>query len=338
MELFKRIFEKEGVSGWKEYIEHDPETLASFLIEGIPLERNCLTKFLSSDSFHLRPLHNLFYTRDAAMGFNNHVFIGKMANLVRDRETTIAEAIFRNHPLLISNTINASSELAEPNEKVTIEGGDFLVARNDIIIIGLGARTSSQGIDFVLKSLKKQKSSHQHIIVQELPVFPESFIHLDMVFTLLDRNFCMAFEPVIFSLGKYRTIHIEVDNGKVASICEKPNILHVLKSLGMDVEPVFCGGNKAAIWAHEREQWHSGANFFAFAPGKIMGYERNTNTLDALAAKGFEIIKAKDVLNGKEDPEKITRCVITIPGSELARGGGGVRCMTLPVRRTEVNW
>ena len=33
-----------------------------------------------------------------------------------------------------------------------------------------------------------------------------------------------------------------------------------------------------------------GANFFAFAPGKVMSYARNEHTLNELSKHGFEIV------------------------------------------------
>ena len=176
----------------------------------------------------------------------------------------------------------------------------------------------------------KKKSTH-HIIVQELPSTPESFIHLDMVFTNLNTDACMVYEPVVYGLSRYKTIHLKIDNGKV-EITEESNIPEALKKLGLDLKPIACGGEKDP-WTQEREQWHSGANFLAFAPGKVIGYERNINTLEELNRNGFEILKALDVISGKVNPDDYTKCAISIAGSELARGGGGARCMTMPVAR-----
>ena len=315
------------------------EKLADLLIEGVALERNNLTNYLSNERFLLRPLHNLFFTRDSAMGMNDKMMIGKMANKVRERESIIMDTIFNYHPLFETQVVNASkpSEGIVFNPASTIEGGDFQVARENIFVIGTGLRTSTQGIDFIIENLKLTKPEPQHIIVQELPSSPESFIHLDMVFTFLDVDSCMVYEPVITKFNRLRTIHIHIENHKVVKIEEKPDILSALKKLGVDMKPVACG-SRSDLWVQEREQWHSGANFFAFAPGKVIGYERNTHTIDELNKNGFEVLKAVDIIEGKANVEDYKRCVVLIAGSELARGGGGARCMTMPFRRSPVNY
>ncbi len=312
----------------------DNETLANHLIEGVELQRDSLTRFLSNKRFAVKPLHNFFFTRDAAISMYNKVLVGKMSSPVRERESQIMEAIFDYYPAFHTSTFNAKSNNHDC-DKISIEGGDVLIARDDILLIGIGARTTPQGIDVVIEKLKEQKETH-HIIVQELPTERESFIHLDMVFTFLNTSECMVYEPVVMHPNRFKTIHIAIGNGDV-KIVEEKNIIESLGKLGMDMKPIFCGGT-ADPWTQEREQWHSGANFFALAPGKIMGYSRNTYTIEELNKNGYEVIKARDVMDEKTDLANYQKFVVTIEGSELSRGGGGARCMTMPVRRKEVSW
>jgi arginine deiminase len=156
-----------------------------------------------------------------------------------------------------------------------------------------------------------------------------------MVFTFLSTHECMIFEPVILRPNRYKTMHIEIDNGNV-KIREEKNVMEALAKLGIDLEPVYCGGTTDQ-WTQEREQWHSGANFFALAPGKLLGYNRNVSTLEELNNHGYEIVEAEEIISGQKRLSDLKKVVVTIEGSELSRGGGGARCMTMPVRRKEIN-
>ena len=304
--------------------------LAKQLVQGVPLERNTLSGYLSNEHYSLRPLHNFFFTRDASVALGDRVLISKMANKVRDREAMIMQAIFDYHPRFRVQTVHPDEDVAKW-EEISFEGGDLLIAAENITLVGLGSRTSSKGIDFLVKMLAGRREKH-HILVQELPSSPESFIHLDMTFTLLDKDSCMVYEPLILKSNKYQTIQIDLDNGRVVSIRNVDNLVSALSELGMDLKPSFCGGRKDTM-TQEREQWHSGANFFAVGPGKLIGYNRNVHTLENLHQSGYEIIKAKEVLDGLVDLASIEKFVLTIEGAELSRGGGGVRCMTMPFKR-----
>ena len=318
-------------------LDENAEDLARLLIEGVEMKRDTLTKFLNKDWYDLRPLHNFFFTRDASMSMYNEVLIGRMANAVRDREAIIMQSIFDFTPGFNTKTLSLNTE-SDPLRKLTIEGGDVQIARDDILVIGNGMRTSTRAIDALMYNfINRNEDKVQHILVQELPHSPESFIHLDMVFTFLDKDKCMVYEPLIMSPGNYQTVHIKIQHGKLISIRREKTLLHALKKLGMDLEPVYCGGEDET-WNMEREQWHSGANFFCVAPGKVLGYARYNYTVEAINNAGFEIIRANDVISNKVDLSKYEKYMITIEGSELPRGGGGARCMTMPINRDAVEW
>ncbi len=312
--------------------------LSRVLIEGLPAKVDSLTSYLRNEYYALYPLYNFYFTRDASVTLGNCALVCRMANKVRMRESLIMNAIYRYSGAFECTVVDANEGQHEASP-VVMEGGDILIAREDILIMGNGVRSTPQGIDFIVDNFCKSRPDGKcHVLVQQLPSEPESFIHLDMVFTLLDRDKCMVFKPLVMGAHQYQTVHIMIEGGKVSSIRPVEGLLPALRGLGMDLKPIVCGGDDE--WDQEREQWHSGANFFSVAPGKVLTYARNIHTLEELSRNGFEIVRASDFIAGRNVDSVYGDglCAITIDGSELPRGGGGARCMTMPLSRQNVNW
>lgn len=331
--LIDRICRTENVAYLTDYLKSfDAPTLSKLLIEGVHLKD---ISTIDENYFSLLPLPNLFFMRDASFTMFDSLMISNMATKVRAREAMILETVYNCHPMLEATVVNPAMKYSS-TETGIMEGGDIHIVRDDVVLSGMSARTNMHGIHALVEHLKT-KPGVKHLIFQELPLAPESFIHLDMVFTMLDVDRCMAYEPVIMS-SAIKTFHITIDGQKAVGK-DEPNLVVALNNLGIPVEPIFCGGGKQGEpFFPSREQWHSGTNFFCFAPGKFLGYARNQHTIDAINNAGFEVVKAADVVNGKTNINSYKKCVVTFEGNELSRGGGGARCMTMPVQRQAVDW
>ena len=300
----------------------DAKQLADVLIEGYEDKE----WDGGEDRYLLKPLYNLFFTRDASSTVYDRVLINSMSFEVRERETLIYEAIFKH--FFKVETLNAMAW----DRDARTEGGDVQIASPDLLCIGQGIRTNTKGIKYLSQTFAKERERF-HILVQELPKSPESFIHLDMVFTFLGKHQCMAFEPMLKKTGLFAgkdTTLITIENGNIR-YDKVNNLVEGLNSLGWEMEPVIGGGSDP--WVQLREQWHSGANFFSLGDGKVMGYRRNTHTIDALDKAGFAVLNAEDIVSGKVKMEEYDKFVAAFPGSELPRAGGGARCMTMPILR-----
>ena len=328
--LVDRICKVEDKAFLAPYLKGLPaEELSRQLIEGVQLDE---ITYINKEPYALLPVPNLFFMRDTSFTMFDNIMISNMATTVRARECMLLSSIYNLHPLFETKVVNPVMSYDIHGEG-TVEGGDVQIIRDNVVICGLGSRTNMHGVEALVEHLKT-KPGVKHLIFQELPLTPESFIHLDMVFTMLDVDKCMIYEPVIMG-SNLKTFHITIDGQKAVGT-EVPNLLVGLKEIGIDLEPVYCGnGNKDYA---AREQWHSGCNFFCLAPGQFIGYGRNQHTLEALNKAGFNIVTAADVVNNKYNLADDRKCIVAFEGNELSRGGGGARCMTMPVQRMAVEW
>jgi arginine deiminase len=140
-----------------------------------------------------------------------------------------------------------------------------------------------------------------------------AFMHLDTVFTQIDRNTYVVHPGIlgpltVFEITPAKTgIRIKEARGSLQQILEQ-------YTHSDSVELISCGGDD--VIASRREQWNDGSNTLALAPGKVIVYDRNNVTNTILREKGIEVLE--------------------MPSSELSRGRGGPRCMSMPLIREEI--
>ena len=320
-------------------LELKPAALAEVLIGGIPSEKE-----ESGDlpKFDLVPVPNYFFMRDPQVVVGDGVVISSMATLARRREALLSKYVFQYHEQFRGRDIFwvdlMHDGAVRPVRKgaPTLEGGDVLVARGDLLLVGATERTNKAGIMEFAASLKASKSGVRYIIVVELPR-QRSFMHLDTVFTFISRNECLIYPPVILPRGSQAASVTQIDlSRKAITFDEQKSLLGALKKRGMNLEPIHCGGNRAVD--QQREQWTDGANAFALAPGILLCYERNVRTAEELDRHGYHIVYEDDLLLGRTELETWTnkKYALQIQGHELSRARGGPRCMTMPLEREEV--
>ncbi|HET7435051.1 MAG TPA: arginine deiminase family protein [Thermoanaerobaculia bacterium] len=336
-DLGKRNRFRRSLVSW--LLEQTPAVLAEVVISGIAQENEPgeLPKF------DLFPVPNMFFMRDPQIVLGDRVVISSMATQARRRESLLSKYVFDHHPKFRDRDtfwvdfMHEEPERPMPRRLPTLEGGDVLVPRRDLLLVGVTERTNKAGVEALMRSLREANAGVKSVIIVEIPR-QRSFMHLDTIFTFINRHECLIYPPVLLPGGSQaaKVTTADLTKKKGITYSEQKSLLGALKKKGFDMEPIYCGGKRPID--QQREQWTDGANAFALAPGILLMYERNVRTAEELASHGYHVVYEDDLLLGRTELETWTdkKYAVQIAGNELSRARGGPRCMTMPLEREEL--
>ncbi|PDZ62605.1 arginine deiminase [Bacillus thuringiensis] len=263
--------------------------------------------------FYLDPMPNLYFTRDPAASVGDGLTINKMREPARRRESLFMEYIIKYHPRFAKHNVPI---WLDRDYKFPIEGGDELILNEETIAIGVSARTSAKAIERLAKNLFSRQNKIKKVLAIEIPK-RRAFMHLDTVFTMVDYD-KFTIHPAIQGPKGNMNIYIleKGSDEETLKITHRTSLMEALKEvLGLsELVLIPCGGGD--VIASAREQWNDGSNTLAIAPGVVVTYDRNYVSNTLLREHGIEVIE--------------------VLSSELSRGRGGPRCMSMPIVRKDI--
>ncbi|MBE7128026.1 arginine deiminase [Bacillus mycoides] len=263
--------------------------------------------------FYLDPMPNLYFTRDPAATIGDGLTINKMREPARRRESLFMEYIIKHHPRFANHNVPV---WLDRDYNFPIEGGDELILNAETIAIGVSARTSAKAIERLAKNLFSRQNKIKKVVAIELPKC-RAFMHLDTVFTMVDYD-KFTIHPAIQGPKGNMNIYIleKGSDEETLKITHRTSLMDTLKEvLGLsELVLIPCGGGD--VIASAREQWNDGSNTLAIAPGVVVTYDRNYVSNALLREHGIEVIE--------------------VLSSELSRGRGGPRCMSMPIVRKDI--
>jgi len=275
-------------------------------------QKTSLTDMIESNyPFIVDPMPNLYFTRDPFATIGSGISLNNMKTITRSRETLFSKYIFKYHEMFKDENVPF---WYDREEKTSIEGGDQLVLSDKVIAIGISERTEAASIEKLAKRIFMMNEGFEVILAFDIPK-KRAFMHLDTVFTMVDYDKFTIHPEIegpltVYSLrkgDKPEELVIEKETMELSEILKK--YLHLDK-----VTLIRCGNGNIIDAA--REQWNDGSNTLAIAPGEVIVYSRNYVTNQLLEEHGIKLH--------------------IMPSSELSRGRGGPRCMSMPLFRERV--
>ncbi|MBQ6508707.1 MAG: arginine deiminase [Flexilinea sp.] len=309
---FAQGYRKE-LTGFFQEIRPEKELIRKTM-EGIPYaelfpqSRGSLSDLTGSpERFIISPMPNLYFTRDPFASIGNGVSIHRMYSLTRQRETIYGKYIFEYHPKFAGKVRKYYTN----DQPFSIEGGDILNLSPKVLAVGISQRTQTEAIEQLAKNIFTDPDSEIQTVLAFYIPNTRAFMHLDTVFTQVDHDKFTVHPGILPSLRVYELKRTGKGTFSTRAI-EDPLEKILERYLGLDhIELIHCGGDSDI--AANREQWNDGSNTLCISPGKVLVYDRNYITNAALEKAGVS--------------------VLPMNGSELSRGRGGPRCMSMPFLR-----
>lgn len=290
------------------------KTMSGIRASELNVKMSCpLVSLVKKESqFLLDPIPNLYFTRDPFACIGNGVSLNRMYSQTRRRETLYGKYILKYHPDFAGKV----PFYYDRDMDFSIEGGDILNLSNKVIAIGISQRTTPEAIELLAQNIFVDKASEiETIIALDIPAV-RAFMHLDTVCTQVDYD-KFTIHPGIMQTLRIFEIKPGDRKGQL-KVTESDAMLSdiLAKYLELDkVTLIKCGGKDRI--ASEREQWNDGSNTLCIEPGKVVVYDRNYVTNEILRQHGIEVLE--------------------MASSELSRGRGGPRCMSMPLEREDLS-